>query len=194
MNESHHSDDFTQRCAFKPRGKSYSIFLQRISFDQKDSSFLFLPVASPVIWLAVTPTTGLAKREMSFISHGGGDQQLSSSVLLFARFVFSSPDSLLFLLSGSFYRESMLFQFIYKLGSICYIFPPGPPEQEVRQLMEKVNLKRIHSAAQRRLFPLALSFLENLDTGGAHKGSFGGSERSGNEMILLMLIPGLGKG
>jgi len=73
--------------------KNYSIFLRKTCFGREDSFFLLLPGALPATAVALrgllwTPSTGLAKGEISRIFTGGGDQ-LSSSLLLLACFVFA---------------------------------------------------------------------------------------------------------
>lgn len=68
-------------------GKNYSIFLRRTCFGKEESFFLLLPMAFPAtsavfLGLLLTPSVGLAKGEISLISTGGGDQELSFSMFL----------------------------------------------------------------------------------------------------------------
>lgn len=86
FNNPHNSGDFTNRCTIK-LGNSYSIFLRTICFGKEDGLFLFLPRAFPVssalfLGLLFTLSAEVAKGEISLISMGGGDQQLSFSVVL----------------------------------------------------------------------------------------------------------------
>lgn len=86
FNNPHSSGDFTKRRTVKLE-KSYSIFLRTICFGKEDGFFLLLPRTCPVsslvlLGLLFPRSAGVAKGEISLISTGGGDQQLSFSGVL----------------------------------------------------------------------------------------------------------------
>lgn len=76
----------------KSWAKNYSIFLRKICVGKEDGFFLPLPRAFPatcVVFLRlliVISSTGLATGDISLISTGGGDQELSFSVFLKERY------------------------------------------------------------------------------------------------------------
>lgn len=72
----------------KSWAKNYSIFLRKICFGKEDTFFLPLPEVFPATSVAFLRllifilSIGLAKGDISLISTGGGDQELSFSVFL----------------------------------------------------------------------------------------------------------------